>query len=376
MPLLWRFLLGIYCRIFLLTTFSFILILFVSRLKEIAFLATLKGGSRSLLLFIGYLVPTILPIALPIAALLGALLLFQKLSDSHELTALRSAGLSLFTITTPLLGLGLILSILNFFIVSEVTTHSHYSSKQLANHLRSINPLILLENKHLLNFRDIFIQMETVEKGKEAKNLIIVSPNERDDQFNLLMADKLELENKSLKASGVVIVAKGDTLPSEPDHLIIENQKEMRALNDDLSGLLKRGDWQVKNDYFRLPYLLVRKDKIASDLALAQDPGQKKNIKNTLHSIQLEIARRFSLGLAPFTFTLMGMSFGMSISRHRSKKGSLLALGLSMSYLLSYFVGRELSARFWLGIFLFFIPHFLILFFSIYTLRRISRGLE
>lgn len=52
----------------------------------------------------------------PIAILLSTIYTFGKLNRNNELVAMRSSGLSLWQITTPLLIIGLILSILIFFV--------------------------------------------------------------------------------------------------------------------------------------------------------------------------------------------------------------------------------------------------------------------
>src|SRR4051812_38356814 len=103
MPILWRYALQSYLRVFFLSVCTFITVLIVARFKEIARFTALTGDWSKTGLFIVYQIPSILPIAIPISALIASLLLFQRLSRTYELTALRASGLSLSTILTPLL---------------------------------------------------------------------------------------------------------------------------------------------------------------------------------------------------------------------------------------------------------------------------------
>ena len=73
MPILWRYLLGNYLRILCLCFLSFIAVLLILRLDEIAHFATLGPEGQPLLRFIAYQIPYILPIALPISSLIAAI---------------------------------------------------------------------------------------------------------------------------------------------------------------------------------------------------------------------------------------------------------------------------------------------------------------
>jgi len=103
MPILWRYALQSYTRVLLLSICTFIAVLIVSRFKEIARFTALTCDFRKTGMFVFYQIPAILPIAIPISTLIASLLLFQKLSRSYELTALRASGLSLRSILAPLL---------------------------------------------------------------------------------------------------------------------------------------------------------------------------------------------------------------------------------------------------------------------------------
>jgi lipopolysaccharide export system permease protein len=62
-----------------------------------------------------YASATFVPLALPLAILLASLMTFGSLGENYELTAMKSAGISLLRIMTPLIALMIIISVTAFF---------------------------------------------------------------------------------------------------------------------------------------------------------------------------------------------------------------------------------------------------------------------
>ncbi|MCH9626294.1 MAG: hypothetical protein S4CHLAM123_14900 [Chlamydiales bacterium] len=107
-----------------------------------------------------------------------------------------------------------------------------------------------------------------------------------------------------------------------------------------------------------------------------QSGGASAKTKRMYKKCHTEMIRRCSFGLATFTFTLLGVAFGMEISRNRTKRGLFMVLGLAALSLISFFVGKEFDHLIWIASFLFLFPHLLIIIASTWTLRRVSRGIE
>src|SRR4051812_4375873 len=116
LPILWRYAIFSYLRYFVLSVGTFIAVLLVLRFKEIARFAALTANWAKAGVFTLYQIPFILPMAIPLSALIASFLMVERMSSSHELTALRAARVSLKTILTPLWITGCFLSALNFAI--------------------------------------------------------------------------------------------------------------------------------------------------------------------------------------------------------------------------------------------------------------------
>ncbi len=379
MPILWRYILGQFFKVLLLSLFAFISVLLTSRLDEIAHFASLGPQLKYLGLFILYQIPLILPIAIPVSCLISSVLLFQQLSNSHELTALRAAGMSIRTIMTPLLVGAIALSMLNFYIVSEVSTHSHLETNQLKSELRSINPLLLLHHKHLMRLKGIhFDAMGPSKMGELASDSVVAMANDKSGRMNILVAKSLEANPETFEGTGVSLITSHGN-GEEPDHVVIENLGTASTPIGEFAPMLQKKVWTVNNDQLRLGLLLARleaeEEHYTQSEAAGMPVSELKVIQRSINRIYSDIARRVSAALAVLAFALMGAAFGISVSRIKTpyKVGVVLALGAL--YLISFFTAKGMDHLLEASIILYFAPLILIIIASYWTLRRANKGI-
>lgn len=365
MPVLWRYLLRNYIQVFFLCVAGFISVLLVTRFQDIARFAATGASQLYILKFIGFQIPFILPLAIPISCLIAAILLFQNLSRSHELTALRVSGLGLKPIIFPLLVVGCLLTVLNFAIVSEIAPKCRSLSKSLAYQMTAINPLCLLQKQTLIKLKNTYVDMKVLKSGKYAEDVAFIMRNSSNDRLGLMLAKKLSLKDSELTGTGVTFISSIDPKKSDCyDHLVIENQSKMQTGAAELAQYLRKSDWNVNYDYLNLRMLQAK-------YVVEKGKGAKFNSR-----AWQELARRISLGLAAFTFTLVGIAFGMEISRVHKLKKIMWAVGLTAFYLIA-FVGAKSMKHNWLpSTILFLAPHPIILFFCLRSFKQIAKGAE
>lgn len=379
-PIAWSYLLRQYIKVFLLTTSSFILILFVTRLKEIAKIVSMTPEPKYVFLFMLNIIPFMLPIAIPIASLLSAILLYSKLSSSQELTALRSCGFSLANLTFPVLATAFFLAICNFFVVSELTSHSKIFSKRLVNHLLTQNPLYLLEKKGKLKMKDFYVDMMIEERGKIAHNFFFIAPNKTDTRLNLVSIKTLNMERDKITAPSVNIITSVPSKEEEGfDHLVIENEKNITASAQDLSKLLKSSHFHLYTNHLTLPQLRLNIKKLKSELDQAKIVQNEPKVKKTQKKIaenHSEIIMRISIGLSVWTFTLLGISYAIEIGRNRKFKNLLIISSLTLISLICLFTGKVFMNHLLMALFIYFFPHLVICLASFWNLFKISKGIE
>ncbi|WP_079989405.1 LptF/LptG family permease [Candidatus Protochlamydia phocaeensis] len=382
MPILWRYSIGHFLKIVAACVLSFIAILLTMRLDEIAHFAALGAPLAYILLFTLYQIPYILPIALPLSCLIAALLFIQRLSNTHELTALRASGFAIRDIIAPILLTSAFLAVFNFWVVSELATRSHLQANLLKSELRSINPLLLLHNKHLMRLKGLYFEALGASRvGESASDVVLAIPNKHHQRINLLIA-------QNLKASPTLFIGQGVTLLTGSageaaegfDNLLVENMAESITHVQDFSQLLQKKVWTINNDYLQLPLLLVRIKEQTRALEQAKkekaDAPQLKQAKAQLNRSLAEIIKRSSIAIAVFSFTLMGACFGINISRRRHYRSLYMPIGLTTFYLIAFFVAKGVDQNLSLSSSLYLVPHLIIIAASIFVLNRVSKGIE
>lgn len=363
MPILWRYLLRSYIQVFLLCVTGFIGVLLVIRFKDIADFAILQANGSSILLFTLYQIPYILPNAIPISCVIASMLLFQRMSQAQELTAIRAAGLNLQTILYPIMLAGVLLTIVNFIIVSEVAPRCKFLAKELTYKMTASNPFYIINKISDGKLTNAYIDMRALRGGKKAKDILLITNNRSNGRLGIATAKELSIEGELLTGKDVTIVSSVDSKNKEAfDHLVIENQTTMETKASNLSQLFEDTDWGLGMEY--LPLRMV----------LAKANPKKGNI--FLSSTGLEIARRVSISLTPLFFTLLGAAFGMEIGRNRSKKGIIWTILLSALYLACFVAGKSMRHAPIAAWAIYFGTYPIILLLSLRSLRFFSRGLE
>jgi lipopolysaccharide export system permease protein len=362
MPILWRYLLKEYLRTLVLCVAAFIAILLTMRLDEIANFATLSPDLPLLFVFILQQIPYILPITFPIASLISSILITQRLSQSQELTAARACGFSLKDLLLPIIALSLVLSALNFYIVSEIATQSHLNAAQLKNELRAVNPLLLIHNKTIMRMKGFYFDtLGASHLGEFAQDIILLAPSNQSERVNVLIAKELKFQGDKIFGDHVTLISdrQSDTAEGSTG-LLVENMAQTEMTTQEFSDLLERSTLNIKPDHLKMSYLLIALKEPREDRA----------------RVITEIMRRISVGISVFTFTLMGLAFGISIGRHRSGMRILYVVLLASFYLVSFFVAKEFDQSILISSIFYFLPHIVITILSCVMLYRVSIGRE
>ncbi len=359
MPILWLYILKGYFRVFLLSIVSFILILLVSRFKEIARFAALSDDPSSAFFFILYQIPLILPIAIPISSFIAAFLLFQRFSRNFELTAMRSSGMSLYRVLAPIFISSLSLSLFNFTLSAEIFPASRRASKNLFYEQTSSNPLLLLSRKSLIKIKKSYLHIDENENEKIAKNIVFIAPNQSNHRLMLISAKQLEISGTELKGENISLISYLDSeKEAEFDPLIIEHQQSMATDAFSLSALLKK----------RRPCF----DAGSLNIPMLRLMGKESSKKATRS--QIEIMRRSALAITVFTMTFAGCVFGINNGRVSSKKNMIFMAGLLLFVIISYLLGKEFKSHVPIAAMILILPHPIAWTFCLRHLHKIAKG--
>lgn len=369
--ILWRYLLKSFLYPFFFSLGTFIIVLLIIRLEEIAHFAALSASPELIFKYALYQIPYIIPITVPLSCLIAAVLLFQKISVNEELTALRSCGYSIGNILMPIMTLSIILSMLNFYFISEISTTSHLSASLLKKELRSVNPLLLLHNKHLMRSKGYFFETLGSSKiGETAHNILLAMPNnEKSNRINLLLSKKFISNQEHFTTDFMTLISDLSSKFDQSNDFILENINHSLIGVNDFTKLIDHSVWNLNNDHLTFSLLLTHlyeKTKMSTN-------NEKQN-KMILHKGISEILKRISVGLSPFTFSLMGAIFGISVVRNPSNLKMVLLFLFTSIYLICFFSAKAYENNYITSAIFYFVPHLLILASSMIILKQITAG--
>jgi lipopolysaccharide export system permease protein len=332
-------------------------------MKDIAEFASVTSNGSSVFLFSLYQIPHILPQAIPIACVISSMLLFQRMSTTYEMTALRAAGFSLRRILYPVLMLAFLLSLLNFTLACKIAPLAKLATKTLLSKSSANNPFFIFNKISQGRFTNSYVEMGALKEGKKAQDVIFVMNNRSNKRLGIITAKELKIENELLKGKDVSIISSVDAkLDDGFDHLVIENQTYMETKASNFSDIFSSKKGYAGIDFLSLKDLLVKASL------------QNKSLFST--ATGLEIARRLSISWTPLIFTLMGAAFGMELGRRKTKKGLILAILLSVFYLCCFVAAKSMKGSPYIGWIIFFLPYPIIILLSFRFIRNFSKGIE
>ena len=131
--------------------FVFVLLM-GNAMRDIASLVA--AGKLDLVVFLklmGLLIPYVAAYALPLGMLTGTLMALGRLSSQQEITAMKSAGLSLFQIASPVFLIAFAGMVAGVVVNLHYAPQSRSAYKQLMVSAVSENPIGFIEEKRFIN---------------------------------------------------------------------------------------------------------------------------------------------------------------------------------------------------------------------------------
>jgi len=191
-PLIQRYVFGELIRTFLFVLSAVtVLTVFVGVFQQ----AMEKGLKfERALAILPYVIPSMLPFTIPAALLMTVCLVYGRLAGDHEVTAAKSAGISVMSLLWPSLLVGAVLSVLSLAMTDQVIPWAEARIEQTI--VRAMEDIILEQLRSGNGFQDskngISITVEAVEGRELIRPIIVVRTRrkgETTDRINTLRAE-------------------------------------------------------------------------------------------------------------------------------------------------------------------------------------------
>lgn len=177
MKILDRYILTSYLKTFI-SVFVILMLIFVLQAIWL-YIKELAGKDLDLvtiLKFLMYITPTLIPLILPLTILLSSIMVFGSFAENYEFAAMKSTGISL---QRAMSGLGVfifILSITTFFFSNNVIPWAHYESHNLRKNIAKVKPAMAIAEGQFNDVIDGFnikVEEKSGENGKFLKGVTI-----------------------------------------------------------------------------------------------------------------------------------------------------------------------------------------------------------
>lgn len=312
----------------------FTFVLLVGNLVKLTDLLVNKGVSP---LAIGemflLLIPTLLCYTVPIAVLTGTLLAFGKLSSDREILAMRASGVSFLSIASPVLWVGLLVSLFLVPINTLVVPWSHFATRQLLLDIGIRNPTAFLEpGAFIKEFKPYILFIYTVE-GNRLTKVRIYEPREG-HPTRTIVAQRGEFIPLPQERRVLLKLYDGTADEPDPEDPSKFYKLEFRAYTMNLA--LQEG---------QDPKTVGKKPKDMSLDQLRQDIQnlRQQGIRPT--PLEIEMHRRTAMAFSPLVFILVGLPLAVTTRRAQRSIGFGLSALLFLGYYLFLILGQTLAQK-------------------------------
>lgn len=335
---------------------------------------------------VGLLVPFVLVFALPMGMLTAALLVFGRFSADQELTAVRSSGISLVALVTPILLLSLALCGVSAWINMKVAPECRVAYKRLLEDMRSqMNSAILPEGRFVKDFPDYMFYIGKND-GKNLRDIRICRlGNDPDARIDMtIKADRgtVEMTNGQLS----VILYDGETMTRMPSGIWTPGQFKSQPLPietktnsvnqskvqlSDMTFAQLREERRELERNFSQPHSTNGSDELRKQLT------QLNSIKRDMTTmIFVQMHRQVAGSFSCFGFTLVGIALGIRAHRRETNIGIALSLFLVLVYYSFMIIAQSMQTHPEFAPYLiYWIPNFLFQIVGAVMLWRVNKGI-
>jgi len=352
-----RYLAGQVLASLVLTVAVFTFVLLIGNvLKDILpMLINSHTGLGLLARAIGLLIPFVWVFALPMGLLTATLLVFGRFSADQELTAARASGISLLSLTTPILLMSLLCCGLCAWINMDLGPRSRVAFNNLLFQVRAE-----LVTSQLPEGR--FVPLST--------NYLFYTEKNRNGQLENVMI--LVLENGT-NVSATITAPTGNVETNLANKEMYLNLMQSRTLTR-RGDIISIGVWKSANLYptnqsgarifqpgisdmtFRQLQEKLRDREHTLDLWLTASPSAdaasagfvepiRAKMQREISSIRVAMHREVAFSFACLGFTLIGIPLGIRMHRRETNIGIAVAIILVLIYYSFIITANALSGR-------------------------------
>jgi len=344
--------------IFAFTTIMFVLLL--KRMLELIDMLISKDVgiiviSKLLVFNLAWMVALVVPMSVLVATVMA----FGRMGASSEITAMKAAGISMYSIVSPMIFLSILLTIFMIWFNNNVLPESNHRARSLNSAILMKKPMLSLKNREgqFISDSDLPFTFRVDEVDNETEEMIgITMINDKDRDFQTIIiaekgvfipgSDNLTLlltngeihqryinqTNRYIRSTfdGFKYVIKDLNFGLDTKMESSRNDRTMTSemMRERINELKKKIDsWEQRRQK------IIENDS-ASTNQIKSLEEQIKAWKHQIAAYLVEIHKKNSIPVAAIIFVLIGASLGMLIRR----SGASIGIGLSIGFFMLYYM--------------------------------------
>lgn len=309
---------------------------------------------------VGLLVPFVWVFALPMGMLTATLLIFGRFSADQELTAVRASGISLLSITSPILLLSLALCALSAWVNMDVGPRCRIAYTGMIARIRAE-----LLGVYLPEGRIIRADMP----GTRTNGYLLYIGKNRQRELHDVMAYQLEHEtnvvaiikadrgrfevdptnssmiNLYLFDAKILSMNQGKGTPAVSDLIVhLDSKQSQKGGSPRLSDMTFLQLWNELHDVEKRLSMPLARRLTTNELHVVKQQLAKERADITT-PIRVHIHRQVAFSFACFGFTLVGIPLGIRVHRRETNIGIAMALLLAGIYFSMVLLAQSLDTK-------------------------------
>lgn len=300
------------------------------------------------------LTPFVFAFALPMAMLTSTVLTFERFSGDQELTAARASGISLMSLSAPILVLGLVLCGVSAAINMYIAPQCRVGYNGLRNDMRGALANFKLPEGYTDLPGDPPYTIYTRRNRNQNLQDVIVFTAENETNNKTMTAPTghyiVDLTNQAL-----VLYLTNATAHEAPDgnsFFFSEFTYVFSNLTANVKGDIGITDMtfpqlqdELRKRNARMPVSSNAVQNAASMDRARRKKALQKNLSDFEEPIRMQMHKEIAFSFACFGFALIGIPLGIRVHRRETKIGVFLALALIAVYFTIQIAGQSLASH-------------------------------
>ena len=326
-----RYILREFLGPFAVNVLFFTFIFLMAELIEITnWIVNYNINLMTVLQMIFYQIPFLLIFVLPISVMITVLLTFLRLSNENEILAIKTGGISIYALLTPVFIFCFLGFVLTLFMSIYGQPVGRSALRALTREIVSANMTIgLKERTFNESFKDIVIYVNTIDSKDKMLIDVFIEDKRQPDRIITVVAPRGKLFNDPRRDASRLRLFDGSI------HQTDLKDKAAHSIHFDrydISLPVKKSRSQIQNK--------PKRPKEMSTGNLTRFVNQSNAADERYFRARLELHRRFALPFGCFALGLLAIPLGVQSKSAKRSFGIFLGLFFYLLYYLLMSVGK------------------------------------